>query len=341
MDDWQTLRWLLPPELNARARRRRDGQVRLRIDGKETSFRLVRRSWLLEGEVEQIATGDMQSLVVYQRASSKAREALRAAGISYAGADGRVYLRAPGLLIERDDRVRPGTAAPGAARLGDAELRNPFSGKASRVSRWLLLHPGMTVAQSELARQLDLSPALVSRTVRALERQGFVTPASSPSRLRRTVKVHRPRAFIDEWATRYARRSIPQLVWDVGARDAESVLELLEETAAERSREGWAIGGLAGAAEVRPAVVEPRDVLVWVTAEGRDLLQEELRPRAGRRGRGALRVAVDRDPWPLTHLASTEARIPVVDRVQLYLDCTREGERAYEAADAIAREAGW
>lgn len=308
----------------------------------EASFRLIRRGWLLSTHVEQLASGDVPSLVLYERASPTARDALRAAGISYAGADGRIYLRAPGLLVERDDRVRRRAAAPGVSASGDADLRNPFSGKASRVSRWLLLHPDTAVTQSQLARQLDLSPALVSRAVRALERQGFVTPDSKPSQTRRSVKVHRPRAFVEEWATRYLRRSIPQLVWDVGARDAVAVLDLLAETTALRSREGWAIGGLAGAASVMDAVVEPRDVLVWATEEGRDLLQDDLRPRASQRGgRGALRIAVVRDPWPLEHFAMTEGRVPVADRVQLYLDCVREGERAYEAADAIAREAGW
>ncbi len=103
---------------------------------------------------------------------------------------------------------------------------------------------------------------------------------------------------------------------------------------------GWAIGGLAGAARVARAV-EPADVLVWTTVERAGELARELAPEPASPGApGALRVAVAPDPWTLK-LARLIDGVPVADPVQLWLDTASQGERALEAADALAARAGW
>jgi len=53
-----------------------------------------------------------------------------------------------------------------------------------------------------------------------------------------------------------------------------------------------------------------------------------------------LRVAIAPDDF-IFDLSSSKRGVPVADRVQLWLDCNGEGERALSAADAIAREMGW
>ena len=46
------------------------------------------------------------------------------------------------------------------------------------------------------------------------------------------------------------------------------------------------------------------------------------------------------DPWTI-QLARDHAELPIADLVQLWLDCSSEGERPIEAADAVAQEMGW
>jgi hypothetical protein len=109
--------------------------------------------------------------------------------------------------------------------------------------------------------------------------------------------------------------------------------------AAARTDAAWAVGGLAGAAHI-DRVVEPADALVWIGDHAVDALAEKLFPQPAKPGRGMLRLAVAPDEWVLG-LAENRTGIPVADPVQLWLDCSREGERALEAADAIRKRQDW
>jgi len=46
------------------------------------------------------------------------------------------------------------------------------------------------------------------------------------------------------------------------------------------------------------------------------------------------------DPWTLG-LSRPVDELPIADPVQLWLDCASEGERALEAADAVAQFMSW
>ena len=152
---------------------------------------------------------------------------------------------------------------------------------------------------------------------------------------RRDLRLERPRALLEAWLPWWERRRVIQHRWDVGARDADDASRLLAETGTQ----GWALGGLAGAAAIRRAV-EPADVLVWASEDGVQALREVLAPVSGRTGRGLVRVAVAPDPWTLG-LADRSGTLPVADPVQVWLDTSSEGERALEAADAIVDAMGW
>ena len=106
-----------------------------------------------------------------------------------------------------------------------------------------------------------------------------------------------------------------------------------------RRSEVWAIGGVTGAAMVRRAV-EPAEILVWSSTGHVAALADLLQPAPARGGRGIVRVAVASDAWTLS-LASAVDGLRVADPVQLWLDCASEGERALEAADAVAEVTGW
>lgn len=321
-----------------------DAELRVGLpEGPQVSFE---RHWL--SSLTQRAVADLLSrtgreplrniFVSYQHGSAEAREALRAAGISFAGADGRVFVRAPGIWVERDE-LHASLSERSKGRTGDG--RNPFAKRSSRVSRWLLLHQDESFSPSELAAAVDLNPAAVSRVVRGLEDEALVRAVKPvASGRRRPVRVERPLALLEAWLPLWQRRRIPSRHWNIGAHNADDALSLLREVARERV-DGWAVGGLAGATTVRRAV-EPADVLVWADPSAARLLEHDLQPEPDpvRGRRGAVRLRIVPDTWTLG-LARRVAGMPIADPVQLWLDCASEGERALEAADAVAEESGW
>jgi len=105
------------------------------------------------------------------------------------------------------------------------------------------------------------------------------------------------------------------------------------------AREPLALGGVAGAAAVRRAV-DPVNLLVWIDGREVTALERTLVGLPAQPGRGTVTVVAAPDPWTLL-LAEDRGVLPIADPVQLWLDCSSEGERALEAAHAVAEEMGW
>ena len=308
-------------------------------EGETALLRVLSAPLLTQGAASDIVLrADQESdrlLVTYHESSSAAREILRSADVSYTGDDGHVFVRAPGILIERHGRRR---SAPDVRAPEDEAIRNPFAKRSSRVPRWLLMNQDAELSVSELARAVALNSATVSRVLRALEADALLSDAeTAATSRRRRVRLARPRALLDLWLPLWQRRRVRRLRWDIGAQNVDEALSLLR-TASDQTSE-WAIGGLAGAATIRRAV-EPAEVLVWASAGAVTSLERVLRPLPIHHGRGVVRIAVTPDPWTLG-LAGEAEGLPIADPVQLWLDCASEGERALEAADAIAKARGW
>lgn len=280
-------------------------------------------------------------LLVYRRSSPAGRERLREAGLSYLGADGRVLLQAPQLYVDHDRPDDRRNESLGWDASTTALTRSPFAVRGSRVARWLLLHPEQSFAISELAAHVELSVAAVSRAVQALDELAVVQTASVAGDARaREVRLGRADSLLNAWLPLWQRRRVRRTIWDVGTDSVEGAIKLVASAAAEQDV-AWALGGLAGAVEVHRAV-EPADALVWIGADDLPRLDKTLMPEPARRGRGrgTVRVTAAPDPWTLG-LARERDKLPVADPVQLWLDCSSEGERALEAADAVAKEMGW
>jgi DNA-binding MarR family transcriptional regulator len=322
-----------------------DACLRVRLpESQPASFLVTRVSSLtrpvaqgLVGEADDRA--DARLFVSYRRASAEGRDVLRAAGVSFAGDDGRAFIRAPGMLVDRDLPVRRAATPRWDLDVDErVSARNPFAKRSSRVPRWLLLHHDQSFAVGELAADVDLHPAAVSRVIRALEDAALVRDVEQGATgRRRSVRLERPQALLDAWLVAWERRRVRHRRWDIGARDPQHAVALVRESVGERAP--WALGGLAGAALVR-RVVEPADALLWVQASDVPVMAEALQPEPTRGGRGTLRVAVAPDEWTLGQVSSVHG-VPVADTVQLWLDTASEGERALEAAAAIAEHAGW
>jgi hypothetical protein len=202
-----------------------------------------------------------------------------------------------------------------------------------------LLHPDHSFVISELAGHVELSVAAVSRAVQALDAMAVVQTATAAGDARgREVRLRRPIELLNAWLPVWQRRRVQRATWDVGADSVESAIKLMASAASARDVD-WALGGLAGAAEVARAV-EPADAAVWIDPDDLPSLAAVLIPERSRSGRGTLRMTAAPDPWTLT-LATASDPLPVADPVQLWLDCSSEGERALEAADAVAKVMSW
>ena len=344
MPNWQTLAQSLSPPLSAEIAG--PAAVLIRIDGKHaTRFEVTEVAALTSDAVDEVldraGAGKRRArLLVYDRSSPASRERLREAGWSYMGADGRVLLQAPPLFVDRDRPADRSTQQVGWGSAADhAVSRNPFAIRGSRVARWLLLHPEQAFVISELAGHVELSVAAVSRAVQALDEMAVVQTATAAGDARgREVRVSRPIDLLNAWLPIWQRRRVQRTIWNIGADSVASAIKLMASAASDQDV-GWALGGLAGVAEVARAV-EPADALVWIDPDELAKLAEVLVPERSRGGRGTVRMSATPDPWTLG-LATLRNKLPVADPVQLWLDCSSEGERALEAADAVAKAMGW
>jgi hypothetical protein len=160
---------------------------------------------------------------------------MRDAGISYAGDDGRVFISARGLLVDRDSPLR--SEPPERWELAAEEetsFRNPFAKRSSRVARWLLLHHDEPLSAGAIAKAVDLNPAAVSRLVRTLEDDAYVREFDPDAAgRRRDVRLDRPRALLDAWLPWWQRRRIRHVVVPVDR--AGEVVDHLEASGLRRS----------------------------------------------------------------------------------------------------------
>jgi DNA-binding MarR family transcriptional regulator len=320
-----------PVKLDAGKRR-----ASLLIDGRRAvSFAVRRVDVLTRGQAESLAGEAKDSaspmLIVFERSSPDARALLRDRRVSYAAGDGELFVFAPPVYVERPSRRQAVSPAPAPAA--------PFATRASRVPRWLLLHAGERPSFRQLSRELELSEAMVSRTVRALADDGLVAIETNPTDARlRLARLRDPARLLDAFERAVAPRRPRRMTWDVGARDAKAAIQALRD-AAVQLKVPYAVGGVAGASLIRPAV-EPAEVVVWIGRDDADLWADELMATASRPAAGRITAQLAPDPFVLS-LATNREGIQVADPVQLYLDCRAAGERALEAADAIRTEMHW
>lgn len=142
-----------------------------------------------------------RALVVVPHLTPALLEACREARLSAADLNGRLFLRAPGLLVE--------LPAIGGRRFRfEHEPRNIFVGKSARIVRSLLADPPRPWRQAELVERTGATSGLVSRIVTHLERQGLLSRSGSGKRFQ-TYQLRSPDALLDAWAEAddFARRT--------------------------------------------------------------------------------------------------------------------------------------
>ena len=306
------------------------------IDGRrERSFAVRRVDVLTRAAAEELVKEARASrrriMIAFERSSPEARAYLRDRRASYAAADGEVFLYDPPLYVERPPRRKVVPVGPAPAA--------PFANRASRVPRWLLLHATEQPSFRELATRLELSEAMVSRTMRALADDGLVAIGSDPADARRRLARLRSRRCCS------TRSSGPWRCAGRGAsrgRSAHAMRPMPSGRSRRRLASSTCRTRSVGWPEPRSPAALSSQSTFW-SGSGRDDAErwaDELTPITSRPAPGRVTMQLTRDPFVLS-LASDRDGIQVADPVQLYLDCRSAGERALEAADAIRVDMRW
>jgi hypothetical protein len=172
--------------------------VELQLDDQRISFKPVYElkpslPWLESLTAQAIAS----LLLVTPEVSARVLEGCKRRGISTIDLNGRAWLRAPGLLVDR-------CALPGRSFNYELEPRNIFVGKSARIVRSLLKDRDRLWSQAELGLRTQASSGLVSRIVQHLISQGFVEKTTA-----REFRLRDPLALLDAWvqADQFAKRT--------------------------------------------------------------------------------------------------------------------------------------
>lgn len=130
----------------------------------------------------------IQTVYVLSGSTRKHRERLRAADASFVDVTRRIVrLRAPGVLIDRTD-----VSDPTAARRPQRPGRNPFSDRASLITRALLEDLGREWTLEEMAARVRLSPSMVSRALKELRGRHLI---DAPETRQRPLRFR----LLDPW----------------------------------------------------------------------------------------------------------------------------------------------
>jgi hypothetical protein len=197
-----------------------------------------------------------------------------------------------------------------------------FAPKASRIVRWLLMHPSRFATQREIASETGMDEGYTSRVVSRLEADELVVRDEDGA-----LRVRDPDLLLDAWAEAYDFERHGIVRGHLPARSGDQLVGLLGE-ALDGAGVEHAFTGLAGAwALDRFAAF--RIATVYVAQDGDDLLGRlSFRPE----DRGANVWIVTPNDAGVFQGARRAAGFTCAHPVQVYLDLKAHPERAREAA---------
>lgn len=197
LDDEPELTWQLPPGGSAHEPL---PWVELTLDAHGHRLKPV---YILKPSIPELEsilaawTDPTPPLLVAPELITRIIEFCRQKRLAAVDLNGRVYIRAEGLLVDR-------RSLPGRDFRFELEPRKVFVGKSARIVRSLLTDRDHLWTQSELVKRTKASSGLVSRIVQHLISQGFIEKQSP-----REFLLRDPLGLIDAWvkADEFNRRT--------------------------------------------------------------------------------------------------------------------------------------
>lgn len=254
------------------------------------------------------------------------RKLLRDLGVGYISADGQIYIRGPGILIDRE--------LPGSEHKFHWDQRsNPFADKSSLLLRYLLGEPAVSSGIVELSAKLGISAGLVSRLVSRLRSDDYVVVRDG------LMKLADREELLDDWEDYYRRRARRQREkrFYLHARDSAAVMQQLAAAAGDPVLPRWGLSFQAGASLVAPYAFFSEvhvllDPISWDNAVSAFAHRFELE-QAQREANLVLVKPYYKQSW---HYGLREIDgLPVVSNLQLYLDLSVYPRRGAEQASRI------
>jgi len=310
--------------------RRPDFVARADIDGREIELVMEVRERphlvdlrLAAGQLKRYAGPNRIPLVVAHFMGPNRRALLKGMGIGYIDMAGNAYLRAPGILVEREGKRNP--------FFYGHEGLNPYSDKASIVLRVLMHEPGRKWRIREIAKAGGISPGWVSRIVDSLVERGLIEFSRQNG-----VALLRAEDMLKEWSDVYDWHRSKFHYYYCHALDFREVLDKVGRL--DQGKPGRvALGFQAGAYLVSPYAAF-NQVHVLVDGSAFDSLRPDIERQLGLEPRreGANLILVR--PY-YRHSALFGARKLenwwVVSDVQLYLDLNKYPLRGQEQAEHL------
>ncbi len=311
------LHWHLP----AGTGQQRLDHVEVELDSQRVAFRPV---YELKPSLPWLAslkpTQGTPPLLVTPELSHRVLDACKQHGIAAIDLNGRAWLRAPGLLVDR----RP---LPGRSFSYELEPRNIFVGKSARIVRCLLTDRERTWTQAEIVPRTKASSGLVSRIVQHLISQGFAEKISA-----REFRLRDPLVLLDAWvdSDRFAKRTRTTLY----AGFIGSPAELANRLQDWAHREAVPIAFTQWlAAWSRLPFTEPVLCSAYVPRLPEAATLDQLGLRPVNEG-GKLWLHVPDDEGILNE-TQTRSGLTLATDAQIYLDLQRTGLRGPDAAAAL------
>ena len=300
----------------------------LKLDGRSFAFEpyySVSPSLAELAALQAEGAGAALKLLVTPRLTPRVLDFCREKRLSAIDLNGRAYLRADGLLVDRCE-------IHGRDFRFVLEPRKVFVGKSVRIVRALLADRDREWTQSDLVPRTRATSGLVSRIVNHLIRLGFLEKLDY-----RRFRLREPMALLDDWARAddFARRTHTARYTALGA--AQELADKLQ-TLFRKQRVAFAFTQwFAGWA--RHPYTEPLVVSAYVAALPTDAALEKigLRPAPDA---GNIWLHQPDDEGVLFETQTIAGR-PLVTDAQIYLDLLKTGLRGPDQAAALREWPGF
>ncbi len=305
--------------------RSRGAEVRLKSQGAQATLPVwpqlyPSRKLLME------AADNRQRVLLCPHLPDELATDLRQQGIHHADLNGRLYLQTPWLVLDR----RP----VGSRYRNPSSTVDVFSLKSSRIPRALLAQREKRWTQEELAERTMISRGLVSRILKTLQEEGWVTQVTKASRTQsaryvlsdfdRLLEAWRK---ADRWTDRVTLQQFSVLISDLD-EIARKVTDLAgsDETAFTQ----WY------AAHLRQPHTTPPVVSAYV------IYQRHLDLPLGRKvnSGGNLWLMYPNDDGLFLETQRVGGKKLVTD-AQIYLDLIEMGQRGPDQAEALRQWEGF
>lgn len=305
-----------------------DGCICLHLDGRtleyQVKFKLKPSIPLLEHI--RVRKDHADILLVVPHLTNRVLHFCKKKQLSCIDLNGRAWLRAEGLLVDR-------RALPGRSFSYQLEPRNVFAGKSGRIVRSLLTGRDQIWTQAELVKRTHASSGMVSRLVQYFVSQSYLKKLSA-----REYRINDFDGLLDDWiaADEFQERcSTNCYAGPIGnlSKIAHALQEWSENESVKIAFTQWV------AALERHPYTEPAICSAYVQRLPDSATLESLGLRPVEEV-GKVWLHVPKDEGVFLETQST-ANLDLVTDAQIYIDLKSTGLRGPEAAQALREWEGF